>query len=78
MALDFEDKQRRRNALMRSIYDYTMGILWSFVGVFFLIHKKLGFDLGIDDDVLLTIFGVAALLYGLFRLYRGYQASRLK
>jgi hypothetical protein len=77
MAIDFEERQRRRNALMRSIYDYTMGILWMFVGAFFLLHKRLGYDLELDA-VLTTIFGVAALLYGLFRIYRGYQASRLK
>jgi len=78
MALDFEERQRKRNALLRSLYDYTMGVLWMSVGAFFLWHEKLGFDRFIDDKTLTTIFGVASLLYGAFRLYRGFKASKIK
>lgn len=76
MALDFEEKQRKRNALLRSIYDYTMGVLWMGIGVFFLWHEKMGFDRLVDDKVLTTIFGSASLLYGAFRLYRGYKTGK--
>jgi len=77
MALDFEEKQRKRNALLRSIYDYTMGVLWMGIGAFFLWHQKLGYDLNLDKT-LITIFGIASLLYGAFRIYRGFQSGKLR
>jgi len=51
-----------------------MGILWLAVGGFFLLHNKFGVELNIDK-VLTTIFGVSALLYGAFRIYRGYKKN---
>lgn len=77
MAVDFEERQRRRSALMRSVYDYTMGLLWLLAGAFFLIHERFGYDLKLDKT-LTTIFGVAAVLYGLFRIYRGYKSHSLR
>jgi len=68
----FDDKEKKSSSLLRTIYDYTMGVLWLGVGIFFLFHKKWGYDLKLD--VLLTnIFGVSAVLYGLFRIYRGFK-----
>lgn len=61
---------------MRSMYDYTMGVLWIGVGVFFLWHLKFGFDMGLDQT-LTTIFGASSLMYGIFRLYRGFKAGKL-
>ncbi len=77
MTADFEERQRKRNALLRSIYDYTMGTLWMGIGAFFLFHQRFGYDLKLDK-VLTTIFGVAALLYGIFRIYRGVMATRTR
>jgi len=68
----FDDKEKNTSSWLRTIYDFTMGVLWLGVGIFFLFHKKWGYDLKLD--VLLTnIFGVSAVLYGLFRIYRGYK-----
>jgi hypothetical protein len=75
MATDFEERQRKRSALLRSIYDYTMGVLWMGIGAFFLWHNKLGYDLDLDKT-LVTIFGIASLLYGAFRIYRGYKSGK--
>jgi hypothetical protein len=74
MADNYEDRRRKTNIFLHSIYDYTMGILWLCAGGFFLLYKKLDIDLNIDP-VLTTIFGVAAVLYGAFRLYRGYKKN---
>jgi hypothetical protein len=68
------NNRRDTPTLMRSIYNLAMGVLWTGVGLFFLFHRKWGFDMNLNNsrDVLLTnIFGVAAVLYGLFRIYRG-------
>jgi len=74
MANDYEDKRRKTNIFLHSIYDYTMGVLWLCAGGFFLLYKKFGIELNIDE-VLTTIFGVAAVLYGAFRIYRGYRKN---
>ena len=72
----FDGQKRNTSSQLRTIYNYTMGILWFAVGLFFLFHRKWGYDLRLNEprDVLLAnIFGVSAVLYGLFRLYRGFK-----
>ena len=68
----FDAKERNTSSPLRRIYNYTMGVLWLAVGIFFLFHKKWGYDLKLDI-VLVNIFGVSAILYGLFRVYRGFK-----
>ena len=66
--------KRDTPATMRSIYNLVMGVLWTGVGLFFILHRKWGFDMNLNNsrDVLLAnIFGGAAIMYGLFRIYRG-------
>jgi hypothetical protein len=49
--------------------------LWLGAGVFFLAGKYLGGKL-IVDSLLSTIFGIACVCYGVFRLYRGFYATK--
>jgi hypothetical protein len=72
--MDFETRNSNNNSRIRSVYDYTMGVLWFAVGVFFLFQKKLGYDLQLDK-ILTGIFGVSSLLYGSFRIYRGFKKN---
>lgn len=74
MAGGYEDNRRRTNVLLHSIYNYVMGVLWLSVGIFFLTYRKFGIDLNLDK-VLTTIFGISAVLYGSFRIYRGYKKN---
>ena len=74
MANDFEDNRKKTNVFLHSVYDFSMGVLWLCLGGFFLLHEKFGIELNIDK-VLTTIFGVAAVLYGAFRLYRGFRKN---
>lgn len=71
MNQDTGDRESKKMRLIYSLYNYAMGALWTSVGIFFLIHEKFGFNLGLDK-VLVSIFGVSAIMYGLFRIYRGY------
>ena len=66
----FDDREKNISSRLRTIYDLTMGVLWLGLGIFFLFHEKWGYDLRLDKT-LQTIFGVSAILYGLFRIYRG-------
>lgn len=69
----FDSKDRNTSSLLRTIYNYTMGVLWLGVGIFFLFHEKWGFEFFTNpkQKPLGVIFGVSAVLYGLFRVYRG-------
>ena len=72
MIQDFQEKRKKQGMVFRSIYDYVMGVLWLGVGIIFLLPKQFGLNLGFDL-ALTIIFGVSCLLYGTFRIYRGYK-----
>lgn len=84
MALEeFEKKQlneREKGFIrMRSIMDYGMGILWFGMGIFMIFIKK--FNTGIElrfDDITIKTFGGICILYGSFRIYRGYKKNYLR
>lgn len=74
------EKEKNRSGLSaQTIMNFVMGVLWTVLGVAFLFRKQLNFsfDRRLDDDPMLSsIFGVAAILYGGFRLYRGITQKR--
>ena len=64
---------------MRSIMDFGMGYCGSAMGIFLIFIKH--FNTGLElryDDVTLKAFGAICLLYGIFRIYRGYKKNYLK
>ena len=71
----FNDREKNTSSLLRTIYNYTMGVLWLGVGIFFLFHERWGYELFENEKQkpLGVIFGVSAILYGLFRVYRGFK-----
>jgi len=75
MALD--DKRRNLTSQLRTIYDFAMGILWTGLGIFVLMQKKLGYDLKLGET-LTYMLGISSTLYGLFRIYRGYTGIKNK
>lgn len=82
MALEeFEkDEQTERSkgyVRMRSIMDYGMGVLWVGMGIFITFVNK--FDSGSLaerlNDPMFKALGVIFIIYGLFRIYRGYKKN---
>lgn len=71
---EFEQKNERQQTRIKSYYNYGMGILWFAVGIFFLNHSRFGLE-GQFDPLLANIFGGTCILYGLFRLWRGYKSN---
>ena len=69
----FDRDKARRETGMRTVYHFIMGVLWFAVGLFFLNHVRFGLD-GAFDPILARIFGVSCLVYGLFRVWRGYRS----
>ena len=69
----------KRYIRMRSIMDMGMGLLWSAMGVFFIFIRyfNTGWEARFDDPTL-KAFGGICLLYGGFRIYRGYRKNYLK
>ncbi|MFM6925471.1 MAG: hypothetical protein ACKOU7_08215 [Ferruginibacter sp.] len=70
-----EPNERDKSYLrMRSIMDYGMGVLWMAMGVFMIFIKKFNAELAEKyDDNTFKIFGAVCIIYGLFRIYRGYK-----
>ena len=71
----FRQKEENRQSQLRKIYDFAMGLLWSGAGIFFITAIYLGDGLGLDS-LTTTLFGIAALIYGVFRLYRGFTSNK--
>lgn len=69
----FEQDKARREVGMKTVYNYVMGVLWFAVGLFFLNRERFGLEGSIDPG-LSNIFGVSCLVYGLFRIWRGYRS----
>ena len=79
MALEEFEKEelndREKSYLrMRSIMDFGMGLLWTGMGVFIIFIKEFSSDLAEKyDSTAFKIFGAVCIIYGLFRVYRGYK-----
>jgi hypothetical protein len=59
---------------MRTIMDIGMGVLWAGMGVFMFFIKKFSADLAERyDPNTFKIFGAVCIIYGLFRVYRGFK-----
>ena len=79
MIEEYENKKRKQVSQMRSIMDYGMGTLLFLTGVFFLFHDKLNVPFGNGAPTLLDkFFGSLCLLYGGWRIYRGYKKNYFK
>lgn len=75
MENDFRVKQKKSYNLMRMSYDLTIAILLLGMSVLMLFADKLKIEqlAGKDNDFFRYFFGGLCLLYGSFRLYRGFK-----
>ena len=73
---NFQEKHRQQGARMRSIMDYTMGIVFFCLGVFFVVYRFLGIRImDKDPSTLDFIIGGIFIAYGSWRIYRGYKKN---
>lgn len=77
MKEDFQQQQKQKLSTMRSIMDYTMGILFVLIGVYFLLYRLLGMKhiLNSQPSMLDYLLGVLFAGYGSWRIYRGYKKN---
>jgi hypothetical protein len=77
MSEEYERQKRRRLALRKSVMDYSIGVIIVLAGCFFLIRQNLKLDLNrtYPPNEMDKVFGVICLLYGAWRIYRGYKKN---
>jgi hypothetical protein len=74
---EYEKKKKKQVSSMRSILDYGMGILVLMLGIFFFFRDKMdiGFNKKFPPDNIDKIFGAICVIYGIWRIYRGYKKN---
>jgi hypothetical protein len=71
---EYEKKKRDQVSMMRSIRDYGTGIFIIIVGLFFLFHDKIKTPLpDFTSSWIDKFFAGMCLVYGSWRIYRGYK-----
>lgn len=76
MIEDYQEKQRRKVSRMRSMMDFVMGGLIVLIGVYFLVYETLGINVFNREPSSIDKFiGVLFILYGVWRMYRGYKKN---
>jgi hypothetical protein len=76
MIEEFQEKQRKQKSKVRSTVDYSMGSVFLLLGIYFLVYEKLGLTLLEREPSSIDYFiGVMFVLYGGWRIYRGYKKN---
>ncbi len=73
---DFKSLRERRtksHSVMRSVMDYTMGLLYLTGAAFLFFAEEFGFEMETFDKTFRYIFGGLCAIYGFWRIYRGYK-----
>jgi cytochrome c biogenesis protein CcdA len=76
MLEEYEKKRRKQVSFVRTLMDYAMGIIILILGVVLFFHDK--FKLEINERFspnMVKILGVIFVLYGIWRIYRGYKKN---
>lgn len=71
--IDNTEKRNRRYANMRAIKDYGMGVLYLAIGFFMFFPEQVGFEMVNFDKLFRYMFGGISVIYGIWRIYRGYK-----
>ncbi len=77
---EYEKRKRKQVSLTRSMLDYGMGIIILLIGIFFFFRDRFDLDInrGLPPDSTDKVMGVVSMIYGSWRIYRGYQKKYFK
>lgn len=70
---DLRGKRTKSYSVMRSLMDYTMGVLYLAAAAFLFFAERFGFEMDVFDKTFRYIFGALCAIYGSWRIYRGYK-----
>jgi len=74
MLKDFQEQQIKRTTRLRSLKDTAVGVLWILIGIFFLVYRYFNINLFRTKPSMLDyLIGGLFILYGAWRVYRGYK-----
>lgn len=72
------DRKTKRYLMMRSITDYGMGLLYLAIGSAIFFAKQFHFGSEFMMSISAKLFAGVAVIYGLWRIYRGYKKNYLR
>ena len=76
MMEQYEKNKKKQVGNMRSIMDYTMGIVFFFIGLYFLVYQILDINfINRQPSSLDYLIGGLFITYGIWRFYRGYKKN---
>ncbi len=81
MLEDYEREKRKRTASMKSIMDYGMGFVILIIGLFFFLREyfgKISLNEKFPPDSIDKLFGGFCIIYGGWRIYRGFKKKYFK
>ena len=74
MVEDYQEEHRRKISRVRSFMDFTMGTILFLVGIYFLTYEKFGINVFHRKPSSIDyLIGGLFVLYGIWRIYRGYK-----
>ncbi len=71
---DFRKKNKPVN--VKAIFDLVMGLVYMVMGGVLTASKYIGLELSFPPPEVITIFGIAAFIYGAFRIFRGIKTYK--
>jgi len=71
---DFRKKNKPVN--VKAIFDLVMGLVYMVMGGILTASKYIGLELSFPPPEVITIFGIAAFIYGAFRIFRGVKTYK--
>ena len=74
---EYEKRKRKQVASMRALLDYGLGIVITGFGIFLFIRNWLDVSLNerFPPNDIDKMFGVICVIYGSWRIYRGYKKN---
>ena len=74
---EYERKKRKQVSMMKSVLDYGMGAIFLLAGVFFFFRSRFHISLNerFPPNDIDKIFGFILVMYGAWRIYRGYKKN---
>jgi cation transport ATPase len=76
MTNDQQDRRTKSYLTMRSLLDYGMGAIYIMVGLGFIFARQAGLEfLTFTNDWMGKLLGAIFIIYGGWRIYRGYRKN---